>query len=122
MRFTQDSTSTTLLIRAYTAGELRVNDDTYRDSVILTPTTVLRLPEIRNMDDLASLDPKRILSLEPELLLLGTGPRQIFPAGSFRAQFLSSGIGLEVMDTAAACRTFNVLVAEQRRVVALLMV
>jgi uncharacterized protein len=122
MRFTQDSTSTTLLIRAYTAGELRVNDDKYRETVILTATAVLRLPEIRNMEDLASLDPSRILALDPELVLLGTGPRQIFPAGSFRAQFLSAGIGLEVMDTAAACRTFNVLVAEQRRVVALLMV
>jgi uncharacterized protein len=55
-------------------------------------------------------------------VLLGTGPRQIFPAASFRAQFLSAGIGVEVMDTGAACRTFNVLVAEQRRVVALLMV
>jgi uncharacterized protein len=53
---------------------------------------------------------------------LGTGQRQIFPAASFRAQFLGAGIGFEVMDTGAACRTFNVLVAEQRRVVALLMV
>jgi uncharacterized protein len=122
MRFTQDSSSATLLIRAYAAGELRVNDDRYRESVILSSTAVLRLPEIRNTEDLASLDPSRILALEPELVLLGTGPRQVFPAASFRAQFLSSGIGLEVMDTAAACRTFNVLVAEQRRVVALLMV
>ncbi len=122
MRFTQDSTSATLLIRAYTAGELRVNEDTYRETVIISATAVLRLPDISTMGDLASLDPSRILALDPELVLLGTGPRQIFPAASFRAQFLSAGIGLEVMDTAAACRTFNVLVAEQRRVVALLMV
>jgi uncharacterized protein len=122
MRFTQDSSSAALLIRAYAAGELRVNEDAYRETVILSATAVLRLPEIRNMEDLASLDPSLILSLDPELILLGTGPRQIFPAGSFRAQFLSAGIGLEVMDTAAACRTFNVLVAEHRRVVALLMV
>lgn len=122
MRFTQDSTSATRLIRAYTAGELRVNDDTYRESVILSATAVVRLPEIRGTEDLASLDPSRIRSLDPELVLLGTGPRQIFPAASFRSQFISAGIGLEVMDTAAACRTFNVLVAEQRRVVALLMV
>ncbi len=122
MRFTQDSTSATLLIRAYTAGELRINDDTYRETVILSATAVLRQPEIRNMEDLAAVDRSRILALDPELVLLGTGPRQIFPAGSFRAEFLRAGIGLEVMDTAAACRTFNVLVAEQRRVVALLMV
>ena len=74
------------------------------------------------MNDLVVLDPTRILALDPELVLLGTGQRQIFLAASFRAQFLGAGIGFEVMDTGAACRTFNVLVAEQRRVVALLMV
>ena len=122
MRFTQDSSSATNLIRAYGAGELRINDDTYRETVIVSASTVLRVPEIRDMNDLAVLDPSRILALDPELVLLGSGHRQIFPAASFRAQFLSAGIGFEVMDTGAACRTFNVLVAEQRRVVALLMV
>ncbi|MEP6548641.1 MAG: MTH938/NDUFAF3 family protein [Gammaproteobacteria bacterium] len=122
MRFTQDSTSAGHLIRAYATGELRINNETYRETVIVSATVVLRLPEIHNMNDLAGLDPKRILALEPELVLLGTGPQQIFPAASFRSQFLTAGIGVEVMDTGAACRTFNVLVAEQRRVVALLMV
>jgi uncharacterized protein len=73
------------------------------------------------VEDLARLDPSRILEFDPELILVGTGQRQIFPAAAFRARFLSAGIGIEVMDTGAACRTFNVLVAEQRPVVALLM-
>jgi len=59
--------------------------------------------------------------LEPELVLVGTGHRQEFPAAAFGAHFLKSGIGFEVMDTGAACRTFNVLVSEQRHVVALLL-
>ena len=122
MRFTQDSTSTSHLIRAYAAGELRINDDTYRETVLVTANALLRLPDIRNMNDLAGLDPKRILALAPELVLLGTGPQQIFPAASFRSQFLTAGVGFEVMDTGAACRTFNVLLAEQRRVAALLLV
>ena len=122
MRFTQDSSSATHLIRAYGAGELRVNDDIYRGTVIVSATTVMSVPEVRDVNDLAVFDPSRIRALDPELVLLGTGPRQIFPAASFRAQFLSTGIGFEAMDTGAACRTFNVLVAEQRRVVALLMV
>jgi uncharacterized protein len=122
MRFTQDSSSATRLIRAYGGGELRINDDTYQGTVIVSPSTVVAAPDIRNTDDLAVLDVSRILALDPELVLLGTGQRQIFPAAAFRAQFLSRGIGFEVMDTGAACRTFNVLVAEQRRVVALLMV
>jgi uncharacterized protein len=122
MRFTQDPSSATRLIRAYGGGEIRINENTYRETVIVGATTVLTLPEIRDMSDLGNFDPARILALDPELVLLGTGQRQIFPPAAFRAQFLSAGIGFEVMDTGAACRTFNVLVAEQRRVVALLMV
>jgi uncharacterized protein len=122
MRFTQDSSSAANLVRAYGSGELRVNDEVYRSAIILSASTVHATPDIRDMEDLVHLDPSRILALDPELVLLGTGARQIFPAASFRAQFLSAGIGVEVMDTGAACRTFNVLVAEQRRVVALLMV
>jgi len=122
MRFTQDSTSAANLIRAYGNGELRVNDEVYRSTIIVSASVVRAAPDIRELEDLSRIDPSSILALEPELVLLGTGPRQIFPAASFRAQFLNAGIGVEVMDTGAACRTFNVLVAEQRRVVALLMV
>ena len=121
MRFTQDSTAAAHLIRAYAAGELRINNDIYRETVIVSASQVVMLPEIRDVSALAAFDPSRILGLDPELVLLGTGPRQVFPAASFRAKFLRAGIGFEVMDTGAACRTFNVLVAEQRRVVALLM-
>jgi uncharacterized protein len=121
MRFTQDSTAAVHLIRAYAAGELRINNETYRETVIVSASEVVVVPEIRDVNALANFDPSRILGLDPELVLLGTGQRQIFPAAQFRAQFLKAGIGIEVMDTGAACRTFNVLVAEQRRVVALLM-
>jgi uncharacterized protein len=122
MRFAQDSTSGANLIREYGNGELRVNDEVYRSAIIVSASAVQAAPDIRELEDLSRIDPSIILALEPELVLLGTGPRQIFPAASFRAQFLSAGIGVEVMDTGAACRTFNVLVAEQRRVVALLLV
>jgi uncharacterized protein len=122
MRFTRDSSSADNLIRAYGAGELRINDAIYRGTVIVSASVVLREPAIREVSDLKDLDAARILALGPEIFLLGTGQRQIFPSASFRTQYLSAGIGLEVMDTGAACRTFNVLVTEQRRIVALLMV
>jgi uncharacterized protein len=122
MRFTQDSGSSANLVRAYGPGELRINDDAYRSSIIVSASAVIEAPDICRAQDLAGLDPSRILALDPELVLLGTGQRQIFPPASLRAEFLRAGIGFEVMDTGAACRTFNVLVAEQRRVVALLMV
>jgi len=122
MRFAQDSTSGINLIRAYGNGELRVNEDLYRGAVILSAATVIAEANIHNLDDLIALPVSRTLALEPELVLLGTGARQIFPPAAYSAQFLRAGIGFEVMDTGAACRTFNVLVGEQRRVAALLLV
>ena len=121
MRFTQESNPGINVIRAHGGGELRVNENSYRGAVILSASTVLAEPNIQNLDDLIAIDVSRILALEPELVLLGTGARQIFPVASFGAQFLRAGIGFEVMDTGAACRTFNVLVGEQRRVAALLL-
>jgi uncharacterized protein len=122
MRFTQEPSSGINVIRAYGGGELRINDATYRGAVILSASSAQSEPQIQNLDELIAIDPSRVLALEPELVLLGTGVRQIFPAAWFGAQFLSAGIGFEVMDTGAACRTFNVLVGEKRRVVGLLLV
>jgi uncharacterized protein len=122
MRFTQDQTSAVNVIRAHGNGELRVNDAVYRGAVILSASTAIAEPNIQNLDDLVAIDVSRTFALEPELVLLGTGPRQVFPAPSYGAQFLRAGIGFEAMDTGAACRTFNVLVGEQRRVVALLLI
>ena len=61
-----------------------------------------------------------ILSMQPEIVLLGTGSRLCFPAAQLTAGILAAGVGLEVMDTAAPCRTFNILLSEQRSVVAAL--
>jgi uncharacterized protein len=121
MRFTEDSSSGINIIRAYGNGELRVNENLYRGGVILSAATVIADANVQNLDDLLAMDVSRALALEPELVLLGTGARQVFPAPSFGAQFLRAGIGFEVMDTGAACRTFNVLVGEQRRVAAILL-
>jgi uncharacterized protein len=122
MRFTQDATSASHLIRAYTAGEVRIDDVVHRGTVIVSASAVIDVPEIHCADDLADFDPARLLALEPEVVLIGTGPRQVFAPTAFRSKFLSAGIGFEVMDTGAACRTYNVLLGEQRRVAALLMV
>jgi uncharacterized protein len=121
MRFTQDSAVGTHRIRAYAHGVLRINDSDYRGAVLLSAAALLHEPDIHDLDGLTRIAPSRLIALDPELILLGTGPRQVFPNASFGAAFLRIGIGFEVMDTGAACRTFNVLVAEQRRVVGLLL-
>jgi uncharacterized protein len=110
------------VIRGYGPGELRINDQVFHDTLIVAASAIRAQPALANVADLATEHAVRILEFGPELVLVGTGHRQVFPAAAFGAQFLKSGIGFEVMDTGAACRTFNVLVSEQRRVVALLMV
>ena len=122
MKFTQDLSSAAHLIRGYAAGEVRIDNESHRGTVIVSAAVVLNVPEVRTTEDLAGFDTSRLLVLDPEIVLLGTGQRQVFPPASFRAKFLSAGIGIEVMDTGGACRTYNVLAGEQRRVVALLMV
>jgi uncharacterized protein len=121
MRFTQDSSSARNVIRAYGAGELKINDSVFRGPLIVGPTEILPGPAVAGPDQLTAAHAAALLALAPELVLVGTGVRQIFPAAEFGAPLLSGGVGVEIMDTGAACRTFNVLVAEQRRVVALLL-
>ncbi len=121
MQFTQDSASAINVIRGYGGGELRVNDAVYHGAVIVSPSAIIAEPEVHGLQDLERIDLARLLALRPELVLLGTGARQSFPPPAFGAMFLRAGIGFEVMDTGAACRTFNVLVLERRQVAALLL-
>jgi uncharacterized protein len=121
MRFTQDSAPSINLIRSYGNGELRIGSHSYRGAVIVSADTLLPHPELQSVEQLVTVDPAAILALDPELVLLGTGETQVFPAPEFQARFLSMGVGFEAMNTGAACRTYNVLIAEQRRAVAVLL-
>jgi uncharacterized protein len=121
MRFTEDSSSTRNVIRAYGAGEIKINDEVFRGPLIVGSTEILPGPAVAGAQDLTAEHARPLLALAPEIVLVGTGPRQIFPESEFGAPLMSAGVGVEIMDTGAACRTFNVLVGEQRRVVALLL-
>jgi uncharacterized protein len=96
----------------------RVNDRTLAASFILSPQ---QLVEDWPVSDSAALTPDDLaplLALQPEVILLGTGDRQVFPPAAVMATCLRQGVGLEVMTNAAAARTFNVLASESRKVVA----
>jgi uncharacterized protein len=126
MRLDRDSSSAAHVIRAYRQGEIQIDDAVFRETVIVSASVIESAREIQSSADLSNpavAGPLalRMRALEPELVLIGTGSRQVFPPAEFRAQFLKANIGVEVMNSGAACRTFNVLVGERRRVVALLM-
>jgi len=121
MRFTQDLTSNVNVIRGYGPGEVRINDQLYQQTLLVSASTIQPQPALTDIGGLTNEHATHILGLKPEVLLLGTGQQQIFPNAAFGARYLQAGVGFEVMDTGAACRTFNVLVGEQRQVVALLL-
>jgi len=122
MQFAHEDFSSAYLIRAYEQGRITIGEQQYRRSLIVAREQVIVdwRPQLAN--ELRHEDFDTVLALEPEVLLLGTGDRLLFPSPSLTARLLQAGIGVEVMDTAAACRTFNILLAEERRVVAALLV
>jgi uncharacterized protein len=121
MRLTQDSTSGINVFRGYAAGEIRLNEQAYAEALLVSAQELCVAPELRELGDLTPALAQRVIGMQVDIVLLGTGPRQVFPDGAFGAHFLRAGIGFEVMDSGAACRTFNVLVGEQRRVVAIVL-
>jgi uncharacterized protein len=121
MKLTLDANPRVTLVRAYSNGELRVGEQVFRRSCILTPDEVVPDWRPTKVEDLEERDLEALFAAKPELVLLGTGDRQHFPPVQIRGAFVRAGVGLETMDLGAACRTFNVLVQEERRVCAALL-
>jgi len=121
MQFTRDSATEANAILACTNEEVRLRDRVVRGSVIVTRDAVIddwrpSAPEALTLQDFEGL-----LTLAPEVVLLGTGSLQRMPPPALYAAFASRGIGLEVMDNRAACRTYNLLLGEFRDVAVALM-
>jgi len=104
----------------YGEGYVLVNGARRETSVVVLPERVVEWPA-SGFDALTLEDFHFVLELEPEIVLLGTGGRQRFPHPNLTRALAEAGIGVEVMDVHAACRTYNILVAEERRVAAALL-
>ena len=103
-------------------GWVRIGATDYRENLVLTPATIATGFAPAGFDGLDEGDFERLLSHEPEVVLFGTGPTIRFPHPRLTRALTDAHIGLEVMDTPAACRTFNILAAEGRSVIAALLV
>jgi uncharacterized protein len=121
MKLHQDNPYALNRIRGYGPAEIRVNDTAYHQSLIVAAQALELdgLPHSLAQFKVQHLE--RLLAHGPEIILLGTGPRLVFPPRELLLGAQARGVGIEVMDTGAACRTFNVLLAEDRMVVALLL-
>ena len=119
MRFTQDSFAINS-IRAYGDGEITISDKTISQSVVITADSI-ELWEPRCVDELAAEHIDQLGKHDPEIVIIGTGKNLTFPSPAVTAGLQVRGIGVEIMAHDAACRTFNILLAEDRRVVVALM-
>ena len=121
MKLHADTPTTQNTVTAYGRGFIEINRVRHTTSLLLTADQVQPWP-IASFEMLDASDFERLRDLRSEVVLLGTGTRQRFPHPRLTRPLAEARIGLEVMDTQAACRTYNILVAESRKVAAALFI
>ena len=121
MKLHQSTPAGINIFTAYGEGYVTVNHERYEGNLIVLPESIVSHWSTATVATLGEADMNKLLELDTEIVLLGTGNRLRFPAGSLLRPFAPAGIGLEVMDLQAACRTYNILAAEGRKVAAALL-
>jgi uncharacterized protein len=109
------------LFSGHGPGYVAVNRVRYETHIVVTPASVTEWT-VTDFDTLSAADFAPILALKPEVVIFGTGRIMRFPARELALALATAGIGLEVMDSGAACRTYNILAGEERKVVAAILV
>jgi uncharacterized protein len=113
---------TQFTFNGYGAGFVLVNGERHEQSVIVTPAQVLTDWGATTFDGLTAAHFTRLAALGSDIVLLGTGARFRFPPAALINIVRGAGVGFEVMDTHAACRTYNILLAEDRKVAAAVLI
>jgi uncharacterized protein len=108
------------MFTGYGEGYVEVNRVRYAESLVVTGERIVKEWPLRSVEALQADHLAAILELKPVIVLLGTGATFQFPAPARLAALYNAGIGVEVMDTPAACRTYNILLGEGRDVLAAL--
>ena len=108
------------VVTGYGEGYVVVNGERHESSLLVLPDQVIDWPA-ESFDSLTERDFEVFEGLDVDIVLLGTGTKQRFPHPSLTAALRDARIGVEVMDVQAACRTYNILVAEERKVAAALL-
>jgi uncharacterized protein len=120
MRLTATPTGPRLLVRGYAEGKIIIDDQPYERALLLGAEQLISNFRPQRPEDLEEGDLGPVFVQQPEVVLIGWGGGQTFLPAAQRRWFLERGIGLEVMELGAACRTYNVLVGDGRRVMAIL--
>lgn len=116
MKFSLDQNDGGNTISGYEDGRIRIRGQVYERSLLVMANHLQTDWTPTHVDELSSQHLRDIVVLQPAIVILGTGERQVFPDPRVFIPLMDAGIGYEVMDTAAACRTYNVLLSESRKV------
>jgi uncharacterized protein len=117
-----DSNDAKFQIRAYKPGSIQVNEKILTQSVLITPNRLIEGWAPQTIAELTPAALQKAANLHPDTLLIGTGAMQQLISLEIYSDLINQGIGVEIMSTGAACRTFNVLSAENRNIAAALII
>ena len=120
MKFALADETNGYTIRSYSEDSVVIDNAIHRSSLVVLPNRLLPGWRPGSFQDLESGDFEKLVELKPDLVILGTGNQQQFPPPKLYQSLILAGIGLEIMTTPAACRTYNILVSEGRMVAAAL--
>ena len=122
MKLQSDPHSGANSITGYGDGYVEINQTPYTHAVLLSSNGSISEWPVKSFEDLETSHFSQMLDLKPELILIGTGKRQRFPQPELLKALITAKIGFEIMDSQAACRTYNILVGEGRQVLLALIV
>jgi uncharacterized protein len=121
VKFHLSNTAGLNVFTAYGDDYAAVNGEKHEKNLILLPDSIIPAWTTATISTLSEADMNILLGLGTEIVLLGTGKNLRFPPGALLRPFAPAGIGLEITDLKAACRTYNILAAEGRKVAAALL-
>ena len=121
MNIILENPDATHFVKRYTSGRVELNTGEYTQSILIHQDKVVSWC-VWGIEQLDSKEIEAIVKLKPELVVLGTGEKQVFPEHAVLASLYNAKIGIEIMTTEAACRTYNILADEGRNVLAALIV
>ena len=120
--FELDENHSLYQIHAYKPGSIYINERIFSHSLIISQDKLIENWAPQTVSELKVESFSPIIELKPDILLIGTGAKLVFLPIELYGDLINHGIGVEIMDTSAACRTFNALSAENRHVVAALII
>lgn len=118
MSLTEDHSNATYQIQSIAPGKVVINGETYTQSLIISPEELILNWKPTSIETLTDADLMQFLSIKPEIILLGTGERSVIPPAKKLACLTEKQFHIECMNTAAACRTYTLLISEGRKVAA----